>query len=113
MTDKFDNVLDAALRRQARPREGDRAAAERVLRRLNGPLPRQKLPFWRLPALLLNWEFSPAWPRMAALAGCLALGFAFGMTGLGQPLDRLGGLTTGSDLDSAVLAPEPLTGALP
>jgi len=114
MTDKFDHLLDAALRRQARPSEADGAAAERVLARLDGPLPRQWRPFWRLPEVLLDWEFAPAWPRMAALAGCLALGFAIGITGLDRPLDRFDGVSAGGDgFDAAILAPEPLTGARP
>jgi hypothetical protein len=114
MTDKIEDLLETTLARQARPTEADAAAAERVLRRLAGPLPRQRLPFWRLPEVLLDWQFAPAWPRMAALAGCLALGFAIGITGLDRPLDRLDGVTvSGTDLDSSVLAPEPLTGARP
>jgi hypothetical protein len=114
MSDKIGDRLEAALRRQARTTEADRAAADRVLKRLNGPLPRQKLPFWRLPEVLLDWQFAPAWPRMAALAGCLALGFAIGIAGLDRPLDQLDGVSvSGSDLDSSVLAPEPLTGARP
>jgi hypothetical protein len=114
MTDKIDDLLETALKRQAGPTAADRAAAERVLRRLAGPLPRQRLPFWRLPEVLLDWQFAPAWPRLAALAGCLALGFAIGIAGLDRPLDRLDGVTvSGTDLDSTILAPEPLTGARP
>jgi len=114
MSDMIGDRLEAALRRQARTTEADRAAAERVLKRLAGPLPRQWRPFWRLPEVLLDWQFAPAWPRMAALAGCLALGFAIGLAGLDRPLDRLNGASvSGSDLDSSVLAPEPLTGARP
>ena len=66
----------------------DEAAIDRVLRQLSGPLPRQKQPLWRLPAVLLNWEFAPAWPRMAALACCAALGFVIGIAGLDRPFDR-------------------------
>jgi hypothetical protein len=114
MTDKFEDMLESALRRQARPSKADEAAAARVLARFNGPLPRQRLPFWRLPSVLLDWQFAPAWPRMAALAGCLAIGFAIGITGLDRPIDRLDGVTVGGgDISSAVLAPEPLTGAEP
>jgi hypothetical protein len=108
------DFLEAALRRHARATPADEAAAARVLARLNGPLPRQWRPFWRLPEVLLDWQFAPAWPRMAALAGCLALGFAIGIAGLDRPIDRICGTASGgNDLSSAVFAPEPLTGARP
>jgi hypothetical protein len=112
--DKFEEFLETALSRAARATPADEAAAARVLERLGGPLPRQRVPFWRLPAVLLDWQFAPAWPRMAALAGCLALGFAIGIAGLDRPIDRFDDASiSGNDLDSAVLAPEPLTGARP
>jgi hypothetical protein len=112
--DKFEEFLETALKREARPTAADEAAATRLLRRLDGPLPRQRVPFWRLPSVLLDWQFAPAWPRMAALAGSLALGFAIGISGLDRPIDRFDGVSiSGNDLDSAVLAPEPLTGARP
>ena len=71
MTDtEFDKFLQGALERNA---QADPAAVERVLMRLSGPLPRQKIAFWRLPAVLLDWQFAPAWPRVAALACCAVL----------------------------------------
>ena len=90
----------------------DEAAVERVLKRLGGPLPRQKQPLWRLPAVLLNWEFAPAWPRVAALACCAALGFVVGIAGLDRPFDRLdASLTAGSrDIGSIVSEPDLLDG---
>ena len=94
----------------------DDAAVERVLRRLSGPLPRQKQPLWRLPAVLLNWEFAPAWPRMAALACCAALGFVVGIAGLDRPFDRLdASILTSAIAISARLVSEPdtLTGERP
>jgi len=112
--DKFQDFLEAALMRDARPTKADAAAAERVLRRLAGPLPRQRLSFWHWPTVLLDWQFAPAWPRVAALAGCLALGFVIGIAGLDRPLDRFTGVTvSGRDLSSAVFEPEALTGARP
>ena len=81
MTDnEFEKLLGAALSR--RSRAADDAAVERVLKRLSGPLPRQKLPFWRLPAVLLDWQFAPAWPRLAALGACAAVGFFIGIAGI-------------------------------
>lgn len=112
--DQFHDFLEAALERRARATPADEAAAARILARLSGPLPRQWRPFWRLPEVLLDWQFAPAWPRMAALAGCLALGFAIGITGLDRPLDHTDGTAAGNgDLSSAVFAPDPLTGARP
>jgi hypothetical protein len=112
--DAFDDFFDGALKRLARPTKADAAAAARVLARLDAPLPQQWRPFWRLPEVLLDWQFAPAWPRMAALAGCLALGFAIGIAGLDRPLDRTDGVSaSASGFDSAILAPEPLTGERP
>lgn len=112
---EFQDFLDSALRRVTRPPAVDEAAVSRVLARLS-PLPRQKLPFWRLPGVLLDWQFAPAWPRVAALAGCLALGFVIGITGLDRPIDRADGafsVASRSDIGSVVFEPEALTGARP
>src|SRR5258708_12340709 len=73
--EQIDDFLETALKRQMQAPPTDAAAVERVLMRLPGPLPRQKQPLWRLPAVLLNWKFAPAWPGMAAPACCAALGF--------------------------------------
>src|ERR1041385_4876899 len=78
--DEFDKLLKGALKRQTPQR--DEAAVNRVLNRLAGPLPRQRMRLWQWPAVLLDWQFAPAWPRVAALAGCLALGFVLGISGL-------------------------------
>jgi hypothetical protein len=113
MTDEqFENFLKTVLKRQG---PVDDAAVERVLKRLSAPLPRQKLPLWRLPSVLLNWEFAPAWPRMAALACCAALGFGLGIAGLDRPFDRLGApYTIGNpDIGSIVSEPDSLTGERP
>ena len=87
-----------------------------MVKRLSGPLPRQKLPLWRLPSVLLDWQFAPAWPRMAALACCAALGFVIGIAGLDRPFDRLVvpfAVANRTDIGSIVFEPEPLTGARP
>jgi hypothetical protein len=79
-------------------------------------LPRQKMPFWRWPAVLLDWEFAPAWPRMAALAGCAVLGFVIGIAGIDRHFDRMDGqftVASRTDLGSVVFEPEALTGARP
>jgi hypothetical protein len=81
--DRLDAILSETLKRDAVPQQANEAAALRVLTRL-GALPRQKMPLWRLPGILLDWEFAPAWPRVAALASCAVLGFAIGIAGLDQ-----------------------------
>src|SRR5215467_8811979 len=108
--DQFENLLETSLKRLAPPPED--AAVDRVLERLSGPLPRQKQPLWRLPSVLLNWEFAPAWPRMAALACCAALGFVVGIAGLDRPFDRLDTPfdVANRDIGSLVSEPDTLTG---
>ncbi len=84
---QFDDVIRAALKRNTAAAHPDDAAVARVLSRLKAaPLPPQKRAWWRLPAELLDWQFAPAWPRMAALAGCAVLGFTIGLAGLDQTL---------------------------
>ena len=110
------DFLDAALKRHTKAPPPDDVAVERVLKRLAGPLPRQKPPLWRLPNVLLDWQFAPAWPRVAALACCAALGFVIGITGLDRRIDTAdAGFTVASsgDLGSLVFEPEALTGASP
>src|SRR5512146_3047819 len=82
-----DDFLEGALKRQTQARPACDAAVERVLKRLAGPLPRQNMPLWRLPGVLLDWQFAPAWPRVAALACCAALGFVIGIAGVDRRLD--------------------------
>jgi len=113
--DHLDNFLESALKRHLQPPPSDDAAVGRVLKRLAGPLPRQKRSLWQLPAILLNWDFAPAWPRVAALACCAALGFVVGIAGLDRPFDRLNSpFTVGSrDIGSLVSEPDTLTGERP
>ena len=113
--DQLDNFLESALRRQLQPQPADDAAVDRVLKRLAGPLPRQKRSLWQLPSVLLNWDFVPAWPRVAALACCAALGFVVGIAGLDRPFDRLDSPFTVStrDIGSLVSEPDTLTGERP
>jgi hypothetical protein len=112
--EQFESFLATALKRQMQAPAADEAAIDRVLKRLGGPLPRQKQPLWRLPAVLLNWEFAPAWPRMAALACCAALGFVIGIAGLDRSFDQLGAPSmVGRDIGSIVSEPDSLTGERP
>jgi hypothetical protein len=115
--DQFEALLNRTLKRRAEASPADKEAADRVFARLSATLPRQKKPFWRLPEILLDWEFAPAWPRMAALASFAALGFVIGMVGLDRRVDTADAasyVTSGrADLGSIVFEGEPLTGAHP
>jgi hypothetical protein len=114
--EQFETFLSRALKRRAETPAADQAGAERVLKRLSGPLPKQKTPFWRLPEVLLDWQFAPAWPRVAALACCAVLGFMFGFAGLDRGTDLRGApfvISNSGDIGSIVFEPEPLTGARP
>jgi hypothetical protein len=114
--DEFQNFLDGALKRTTKAPPVDDAGVARVLKRLSPPLPRQKISLWRLLPVLLDWQFAPAWPRVAALACCAALGFYVGITGLDRPFDQLGApaaVAGQTDLGIIVFEPEPLIGARP
>ncbi len=114
--EQLDEFLDKALRRHMRAPPADEAALKRVLARLSGPLPPQKQPRWRLPAVLLNWEFMPAWPRMAALACCAALGFFVGIAGLDRRFDDLGAppaFVGGGGIGAITFEPDAFTGGRP
>jgi hypothetical protein len=111
--ERLEKLVGAVLRRQTRTPEADEAAAARVLARL-ASLPRQRTSFWRWPAVLLDWEFTPAWPRLAALAGCLALGFVIGIAGADRRFDRLDGpAASRGDSGLIVFEPAPLIGDRP
>lgn len=106
--------FDALLTRTAARPVDDEATAVRVLARLT-ELPAQKRPFWHWPLVLLDWQFAPAWPRMAALACCAAVGFVVGIAGLDRTLERYESLqtvTAQTDIAS-IFEPEALTGARP
>lgn len=113
---EFPGFLDAALKRATQAKPVDQTAVNRVLSRLAPPLPRQKIALWRWPSVLLDWQFAPAWPRVAALAACGVLGFYIGIAGLDRRFDQLDGsftATSGGDFGLIVFEPETLTGARP
>jgi len=110
-------ALDAVIAREAEAQ----ADATSVLRSLAAqPLPAQQRRFlWRQwPSELLTFDFAPAWPRLAALAGVAALGFVIGLTDLGAlPLGPNGedsvSIVADNDLGAVVFAPDPLPEAHP
>jgi hypothetical protein len=106
--------LEAMLAGFGRVGADDESAAARVMTRLNH-LPRQARPFWHWPALLLDWQFAPAWPRVVALASCALIGFMVGLTGLDRAVESYQSVQTasvGEDIAS-LFEPETLTGARP
>ena len=84
MTD--DRDLEAALGRvmTAEPPKADSVA--RIAQRFESALPPQKRAFAWWPAALTDWNFAPAWPRVAALACAAVLGITVGLSSLGMQL---------------------------
>ena len=112
--DKFDGVLAQHLGGDARAVANDHDAAARVLAALAAPLPPQRRSWRHWPTALLNWDFAPAWPRLAALAGCAALGFAVGVAGPSLRGSDTSQAMRGDFQLAAVLSePEPMTGVQP
>jgi hypothetical protein len=105
--------LDAMLLRFSVLSAADEQSAARVMGKFNGPLPRQKQPFWRVPAALLDWQFAPAWPRLAALAGCLLIGFSIGISGVDRSLARGDNQTVNRDIGTMVFGPDIFAGDRP
>jgi len=102
--------LDAMLARFSAISAEDERSVLRVMGALNGPLPRQKQPFWRVPAALLDWQFAPAWPRLAALAGCMLVGFTVGIAGVDRTVSGNETQVASRDIGSMVSAPEIFSG---
>jgi len=112
--DNLDKVLSQHFRGDAGSKDDD-AAAARVLRTLARPLPRQRGSWRHWPAALLTWEFTPAWPRMAALASCAVLGFAVGVAGQSLRGRDAQMISARGDFQLAAILSEPetVTGVLP
>jgi hypothetical protein len=84
MTD--DRELEAALGRMMTADEPKADSVARIVRRFESALPPQKRPFAWWPAVLTDWNFAPAWPRVAALACAAVLGVTVGLSSLGMRL---------------------------
>ena len=108
-----DARLEAMLARFAAPDAEDERIATRIVGKLNGPLPRQKQPFWRVPAALLDWQFAPAWPRVAALVGCAVIGFSIGIAGVDRTLAQPDPQIASRDIGTMVFGPELFAGIRP
>jgi hypothetical protein len=114
--------LDDLLARELRLGDTkDDALATRILHSLAAqPLPPQRQPvLWRWwPLALLNADFAPAWPRVAALACAACVGIGIGMFGVDTNLfvtRSNANATPASETDVASLffEAEPLTGVRP
>jgi hypothetical protein len=116
---RIDALIMAAERRAAAAQV--EAAVGRATAALRArPLPpQQRRGFfaWGWPAELLDLDFAPAWPRIAALASVAALGFALGLAELGAAGDLDSGAGTvamasaEAGLAAVMFEPDPLAGA--
>jgi hypothetical protein len=109
-----DRELETALGRVLAA-SGDDAAAGRVLARL-ATLPAQKhrLAWW--PTALMDRDFAPAWPRVAALAGAAVLGMSIGLSSLGNRIAAdldLVWVATADDASTNVFDIDSVTGPRP
>jgi len=84
MTD--DRDLVAALGRITTAEAPNADSVARIVRRFESALPPQKRSFAWWPAALTDWNFAPAWPRVAALACAAVLGITVGLSSLGTRL---------------------------
>lgn len=113
-----DQELEAALGRvMARAPDADDAAAARVLGRL-APLPPQKrglfASWW--PSALMDGQFAPAWPRIAALAAAAVLGVSIGLSNLGTRIATdldLVRVASADDIATPIFDSDTVTGLRP
>jgi hypothetical protein len=114
---RTSGLLDEVIARHLhRDDAADELAAARVLKSLDGPLPRQRHSlFDRLPSLLLTRDFAPAWPRLAAL-GCVALfGCMVGFVTPNLSVRKSSAMVRIAEVDggSLVFDSDPITGVRP
>lgn len=106
-------IDDMIMRHLNRTPDTNIAAASRVQAALRAPLPAQKGTFFsRLPAILLDWNFAPAWPRVAALASFAALGFLIGISGIDRMIEGAD-TTAAASTDIFTFESDSLTGLEP
>lgn len=77
-----DHELEASLRRAMAAGDADEAMQRIVTRLESLPPQRCGLAAW-LPSALMDWNFAPAWPRLAALACAAMLGISIGLSNVG------------------------------
>jgi hypothetical protein len=81
-----DRELEAALGRVLMAEQPKADTVARIVQRFESVLPPQKRSFAWWPAALTEWNFAPAWPRIAALACAAVLGITVGLSSLGMRL---------------------------
>jgi hypothetical protein len=115
----MNRIEEQIVRRLKAERAADERSAARLVAALAAkPLPRQRRSWFRgWPSALLNNDFAPAWPRLAALACVALIGCTIGFFGPGtRAFQRTGWViaqTAEPDVGGLVFEPEPLTGARP
>lgn len=107
--------LERLIIRHLNQPEGDAGDADAIVRRLGTALPPQRSHWFAawLPLELLSFDFSPSWPRVAALAAVAGLGFVFGLTDLGLVGTRGTSISADTHLSVIVFEAEPLPGLSP
>lgn len=112
---RFDEIIARHLHEEA---ASDGAAADRVLAALEAPLPAQRHSmFEHWPSVLLNLDFAPAWPRLAALACVMLVGCMVGLFGPGTQIIQRSSAATmviaSTGTGALTFEPDPLTGVRP
>jgi hypothetical protein len=110
-------ALDALIARET-PANADATGVLRTLAVRSLPPQRRRFLWRRWPSELLTFDFAPAWPRLAALAGVAALGFVIGLVDVGPMTVGANGeepasIVADNDIGAVVFAPDPLPEAHP
>ncbi len=104
--DKLDNLLTQHF---SAAKDADAASIGRVTQRLAAPLPRQKHRlFAEWQAIVLDWQLTPAWPRVTALAACAVFGLFVGLSGIDSSFGRFNSpvfTPSAGDFTSSVFEP--------
>ncbi|SRR5579885_621475 len=111
-SDFLDEIIARHMHRDG---AADEATAARVLKSLDGPLPRQRHSlFDHWPSLLLTRDFAPAWPRLAALCGVTLIGCMVGFMTPNLSVRKSSAMVIAEvDGSSLVFDSDPITGVRP
>jgi|HubBroStandDraft_6_1064221.scaffolds.fasta_scaffold135086_3 hypothetical protein len=106
--------LDALIMREALPADAGAARLMHMIETRRLPPQRRRFLWRQWPTELLDLDFVPAWPRLAALAGVAALGFVIGLSDLTGPIaagpngDEGAAVVADVDIDALMFTPDPL-----